>query len=105
MVRKLLLAAAVVWAAIGLLSEMRVALASYDARATPGDPALRGRFGAAAIERLARAVLPARQLVPAGSVVAFASEEGNPDAAFNRLHWTGYLLPELDVGPLDDPAV
>ena len=103
MLKRFLLGLLVVWAAAGLLAEMSTALSSYDRRAQPtAFPAW--RFGAPEPRRLARCLQEARQAMPPGSIVAFASPDVPPGAAFERWRWAAFLLPDYDVVPADDPA-
>jgi hypothetical protein len=93
---RLLAGLALGWAAFCVAVETRGSLSYYMARGGNVSPYL-WRFGMAPVERLARCLAEARELMPAGSVVAFVSPDGPGDADFFRWRWAAYLLPDEDV--------
>ena len=56
------------------------------------------------VVRFRRFVDAARPLLPAGSRVVFTSPDDGAGQQFFRRCWAAYLLPEVDVIPLSDPA-
>jgi hypothetical protein len=104
MLRRSLLGLLVLWAAVALLAEVRGALTSWDARAEWRGPADRWRFGTPQVTRLERCLAPVRRLVPAGSIVAFATPDEPRLNAFFATRWAAYLMPAHHVLVREDPA-
>jgi hypothetical protein len=102
MLKPLALVLLVAWAAGGFLVEVNGALAGWDDRERAHGPQA-WRPGTHETGDLARCLAAARRSIPAGSVVAFASDE-RPALRFQRWRWAAYLLPEDDVVPAADPA-
>jgi hypothetical protein len=102
MLKRLALGLLVAWAAAGFLQEVNQAVAGYDDRAPQRGP-WAWRFGTAETEDLTRCLQAAQRLMPAGSTVAFTSEDP-PEIQFARWRWAAYLLPAYDVIPVSDPA-
>jgi hypothetical protein len=100
-IRRFLWGLALAWALVALLSETREALSGLDRRALAGTDERRYQFGTPRVDRLAATAEAVRTLVPAGSILAFASPEDA--ASFDRFRWTAYLLPEDQIVPLADP--
>lgn len=104
MIRKLLLGLALAWAGYAALREVDAAVTGYDLRGRRPAGPLQWRAGMPAVADLERFAAAARPLLPAGSVVAFAtirsprSTAGNAgDDAFFRYRWAAYFLPEVDL--------
>jgi hypothetical protein len=100
-IRKLLLGLAMAWAGYAALREVNAALAGYDLRdRRPAGP-LQWRAGMPPVGDLERFAARARPLLPAGSVVLFASPRSAPgsaaDEALFRYRWAAYFLPEVDL--------
>jgi hypothetical protein len=97
----LLLGCSVLAAARAFVVETRDAVAGFEGRPLNIGPFF-WRSGMAPTERLARCLDEARALLPAGSVVAFASAPGPDDAAFYRWRWAAYLLPGIHLVRLEE---
>jgi hypothetical protein len=104
MFRRSLLGLLVLWSAAALLAEVRGALTSWDARADWRRPAESWRFGTPQVARLERCLAPARQLLPAGSIVAFVTADEPKGNALILTRWAAYLMPTHDVLAGKDPA-
>ena len=106
MPRRLILVFFVAWSAFAFLAELQDTLAGWDRRESERSDPIRWRFGVRQVGILEQCLSEARQLIPPGSVVAFASPP-SPDAAaaadFYRWRWAAYLLPEYDVLAISDP--
>jgi hypothetical protein len=102
MLKPLALALLLAWAAGGFLFEVNGAISGWDDRERAHGPQS-WRLGTSQTGDLARCLAVARPAIPAGSVVAFASDE-RPALRFQRWRWAAYLLPEDDVVPAADPA-
>jgi hypothetical protein len=103
MPRRLILVFFLAWSAFAFLAELQETLAGWDRRASERSDPIRWRFGVRQVGILEQCLSEARQAIPAGSVVAFASPQGPAAADFYRWRWAAYLLPEYDVIPLSDP--
>jgi hypothetical protein len=107
--RKLLLGLALVWASYAALREIDGAVTGYDLRdRRPAGP-LAWRLGMPPVVDLARFAARARPLLPAGSLVAFASPappgaSAAANEAFFRYRWAAYDLPEVDLVELGSVA-
>ena len=105
MLGRSLLGLLVLWAAAALLIEVRGALTSWDARAEWRGPAAESwRLGTPQAARLERCLAPARRLVPAGSVVAFAAPDKPRLNTLFATRWAAYLMPAHHVLAREDPA-
>src|SRR4051812_32589910 len=104
MLRRSLLGLLVLWTAAALLAEARGALTSWDARADWRRSAESWRFRTPQVAHLEQCLAPARRLVPAGSIVAFAGPDEPKGNAFFLTRWAAYLLPAHDVLAREDPA-
>jgi len=102
--RKLVLSLLLAWAGYAALCEVGRAVAGFDARATTLASPIGWRHGMPQVERLERFADAARPLLPPGSAVVFATPEDTPDQQLFRFRWASYLLPEVDLIPLSDPA-
>ena len=103
MLKPLALVLLLAWAAGGFLLEVNGALAGWDGRAQARNGPGSWRFSTPQTGDLSRCLAAARPAIPAGSVVAFASDE-RPSLRFQRWRWAAYLLPGDDVVPVTDPA-
>ena len=103
MLRRLILVLFLAWSAFAFLFELQAALAGFDGRETSRSDPIRWRFGTLQVRILEQCLAEARQIVPPGSVIAFASPQGPGGADFYRWRWAAYLLPEHDVIPLSEP--
>lgn len=99
-----MLGLALAWAGYAALREVNAAFAGYDFRARRLAGAIDWRPGMPQVARLERFVEAARPLLPPGSPVVFASQEDATDQHFFRHRWAAYLLPEIELIPLSDPA-
>lgn len=99
----LLITALLLWAAWGLVGELRAA-AFLHARAPhrPVENNSGWRRTLHPIVRLAGFLERGTVGLPAGSRVAFASPNDEPEAAFFRYLWASYLEPELVWIPLHE---
>jgi len=103
MPRRLILTFFLAWSAFAFLFELQEALAGFDRRETSRSGPVLWRSGTPQVEILEQCLAEARQIVPPGSVIAFASPQGPGGADFYRWRWAAYLLPEDDVIPLSEP--
>jgi hypothetical protein len=103
-IRKMLLGLALAWAGYGALFELNRALAGYDLRDRRLAGAIDWHPGMPQLATLERFTAAARPLLPPGAPVVFASNEDGTDQPFFRYRWAAYLLPEVDLIPLSDPA-
>jgi hypothetical protein len=107
MLRKAIPALLLVWCTLSFSAEMGKALGEWDQRAqSPRGPRL-WRPDNPQLERLIACLDDVHPRVPPGSVIAFASPEGQEPRqrnAFFRSRWAAYLLPEHDVLSIDDPS-
>jgi hypothetical protein len=106
MLRRLILVLFLAWSAFAFLAELSETFTGFDRRETERADPIRWRFGVRQVEVLEQCLTEARQVIPAGSVVAFASPASADTAAaaeFYRWRWAAYLLPEYDVLPISDP--
>jgi len=108
MLRKAIPALLLLWCALSFAVEMGKALEAWDQRTTSTHRPVAWRFGNPQLDRMAECLDDARDRVPPGSVIAFASPSGQ-DArgernAFFRALWAAYLLPEHEILPIDDPS-
>ena len=101
--RKLILGLALALALHGFLAEVHLGLNGYDHRLERGQIPSAWHFGSAQAERLEACLAAVRREVPPGSHVVFASLPGPGAAELYRWRWAAYLLPEMDVLPLDSP--
>ena len=101
---RIVLVMAVAWAAFAACSEIGGALAGWDGRAGRRLGVMGWREGIPQVVRFRRFVEAARAQLPAGSTVVFTSPSDGADQQFFRSRWAAYLLPEMDVVPLSDPA-
>lgn len=99
-----LLGLAVVWAAYAAGREASRAFAGLRAQKSPLAGAIGWREGTPPVHRFRRFVDAARPHLPAGGKVVFLSPDYGPGEQFFRSRWAAYLLPEVEVLPLDDPA-
>ena len=105
MLKRLILALLVAWAATGFLFEVNAALAGYDEREQAAASPLLWRPGMPEISRLERCLAPARRAIPPGTTaVIFASPDEPPGAASIRWRWAAYLMPAHDMVPADPVA-
>jgi hypothetical protein len=102
MLKPLALVLLVAWAAGGFLLEMNGAVSAWDDRERAHGPQA-WRLGTPVTGDLERCLAAARPTIPAGSVVAFLSDE-RPSLRFQRWRWAAYLLPADDVVLASDPA-
>jgi hypothetical protein len=86
--------------------EIHKALSGWDGRREWAEPSWSFRFGAPQVDRLERCLARARQVIPAGSVVAFVSpdEPAGLGVAFYRWRWAAYLMPEHNLVQPGHPA-
>ncbi len=103
MPRRLILVLFLAWSAFAFLAELSETFAGFDRRESERADPIRWRFGVRQVEVLEQCLAEARQVIPPGSVVAFASPEGPAAAEFYRWRWAAYLLPEYDVLSISDP--
>ncbi|HEX3130301.1 MAG TPA: hypothetical protein VH394_23395 [Thermoanaerobaculia bacterium] len=104
--RRLILALFLAWSALAFLVELSDTFTAFDRRETERADPIRWRFGVKQVEVLEQCLAEARQEIPPGSVVAFASPPSADTAAaaeFYRWRWAAYLLPEDDVLAISDP--
>lgn len=101
--RRLMLGTALLWAGLGLLTEMSRAVAGFDGRDRwlPGRPEL-WRLDTPEPAGLERCLAGVREVVPPGSTIAFASAGPDPGARFFEWRWAAWLLPAYDVAPWED---
>lgn len=104
MLKRLALGLLTAWAAFGFLHEVNEALAGWDGRARKAAAPAAWRMHTPPIDGLARCLSAARESIPAGSAVAFASPDDAPEAAFRRWRWAAYYLPGYDVLQTSDPS-
>ncbi|HEX4960091.1 MAG TPA: hypothetical protein VF173_04585 [Thermoanaerobaculia bacterium] len=102
--KRLVLGLAVLWAGISFLSEMRQAATGWDARAEWSTWPDSWRFGTPQVARLEGCLLPARRLLPPGSIVAFAHPEEPQGLTIFHQRWAAYLLPAQEVLLREDAA-
>lgn len=102
--RAVLMALAVAWAVFAAFTEADRALASLDARQGNLSGAMGWREGMDAVVRFRSFVDAARPHLPAGSIVVFTTPDYGNGELFFRSRWAAYLLPEVEVIPLYDPA-
>ena len=100
---RLLLGFLLAWSAFAFLAELTQALEEYDRRQTLRTHPILWRFGMPQVKVLEQCLTEARQIIPRGSVVVFASPRDPAEAGFFRWRWAAYFLPELDVIRLEDP--
>ena len=62
------------------------------------------RFGTPRVARLEQCLTPVRRLLPAGSVVAFATLDRPRGNALLLSRWSAYLMPAHNVLGSTDPA-
>jgi hypothetical protein len=98
---RLILALCLGWAVLGLIHDTADAWDGWSRRGWNSVPCA-WRLGMAPVERLRRCLAGVDGLVPAGTVVAFASQNSPCDGQFFRWRWAAYLLPQLEVTTLDD---
>jgi hypothetical protein len=103
MLRKLILGLALAASLYGFLAEVRQGLETYDHRSEHRAGPGQWRFGTPAVERISTCLAEVREVVPPGSFVVFVSPPGRGDVEFFRWRWAAYLLPEMEVLPLDSP--
>jgi hypothetical protein len=103
MLKRLALGLLTAWAAFGFLHEVNEAVAGWDGRARNPAAPWAWRMHTPAIDGLARCLRAAREAMPAGSALAFASPDDAPEAQFRRWRWAAYFLPEYDVLQPGDP--
>jgi hypothetical protein len=101
--RRLVLALFLAWSAFAFLAELSDTFAGWDRRESERSDPIRWRFGVRQVGILEQCLAEARQEIPPGSVVAFASPQGPAAADFYRWRWAAYLLPEYDVLAVTDP--
>lgn len=104
MLKRLVTALLLAWAAAGFLLEVNGALAGWDARAEVTEPPWLWRPGLPQPAELERCLAAARREIPPGTVVAFSSPDEPPGAAFYRWRWAAYLMPAHDVVQDGEPA-
>lgn len=107
MLRKPILGLLLLWCVLSFLTEMNNVLEGWDHRAHAARAPEAWRFGNPQLERLSTCLADVRERVPAGSVIAFASPEGQEieeRSAFFRARWAAWFLPAHEVLPIDDPA-
>jgi hypothetical protein len=105
MLKRLVLGLLVLWAGAGLLSDLRSAVTTWDARDQWVRPQWSWRFGAPQVLRLERCTAAARRILPPGSVVAFAAPPDEPQGnAFFLQRWAAYLMPAHELVPVDDTS-
>jgi hypothetical protein len=100
----LALALGLAWGGWAAGVEVGKALAGYDGRAQALAGVIGWREGMPQVVRFRRFAEAARPLLPAGSRVVFTSPDDGAGQQFFRRCWAAYLLPEVDVLPLSDPA-
>lgn len=103
MPRRLILVLFLAWSAFAFLAEFADTFAGWDRRESERSDPIRWRFGVRQVGILEQCLAEARQEIPKGSVVAFASPQGPAAADFYRWRWAAYLLPEYDVLAISDP--
>jgi hypothetical protein len=103
MPRRLILVLFLAWSAFAFLAELAETFAGFDRRESERSDPIRWRFGVRQVGILEQCLAEARQEIPPGSVVAFASPQGPAAAEFYRWRWAAYLLPEYDVLVVSDP--
>jgi hypothetical protein len=103
MPRRLILVFFLAWSAFAFLVELGDTFAGWDRRESERSDPIRWRFGVRQVGILEQCLAEARQEMPPGSVVAFASPPGPGGADFYRWRWAAYLLPEYDVLSITDP--
>ena len=103
MPRRLILVLFLAWSAFAFLAEFADTFAGWDRRESERSDPIRWRFGVRQVGILEQCLAEARQEIPKGSVVAFASPQGPAAADFYRWRWAAYLLPEYDVLAITDP--
>lgn len=102
-VSRLALGLLLAWSAFAFLAELNEALGGYDRRESYRSDPIRWRSGTLQVRILEQCLAEAREIVPKGSVVVFASQPGPAQADFYRWRWAAYSMPEHDVVPLSDP--
>jgi hypothetical protein len=101
---RLTLALAVAWGAWAVCAEVGRALTGWDRRTEAKPPVILWREGMPAVVQLRQFADAARPLLERGSVVAFHSPDDGPGQQVFRGRWAAYLLPEVDIVLLTDPA-
>lgn len=104
--RRLILVLFLAWSAVAFFAELSETFAGFDRRESERADPIRWRFGVRQVDVLEQCLAEARQVIPPGSVVAFASPASADTAAaaeFYRWRWAAYLLPEYDVLSISDP--
>ncbi len=99
---RLILGLFLAWSAFAFLAELNEAFGGYDGRASSRSDPIRWRSGMLPVSILDRCISEAREIVPKGSVVAFASPSGPAQADFYRWRWAAYSMPEHDLIALSD---
>jgi len=106
--RRQLLLAAVCLGLLGsgaaFLRETGRALTAYDGRRDLALGVIAWRFGLPQVDRLDAFLRAARPLLPPGEPAVFGSPDDAPGQRFFRYRWAAFLLPEVPLLPLDDPA-
>lgn len=90
------------WGAFAFLAELKDALAGFDGRESSRSDPIRWRSGMVPVRILEQCLAEAREIIPTGSVVVFASPPGPGQAEFYRWRWAAYSMPEHDLIPLSD---
>jgi hypothetical protein len=96
-VRSAVLALLLAVAGVGFLRSLEEALEGFDRRGSRAGPPLTWRLGKAPAAALERCVEAAGELVPRGSVVAFAGPAEPPSQALLRWRWASYFLAGHDL--------
>ena len=99
---RLLLGLFLAWSAFAFLAELNEAFGGYYGRESYLSDPIRWRSGTLPVNILEGCLAEAREIVPKGSVVVFASPPGPGQAEFYRWRWAAYSMPEHDLIPLSD---
>lgn len=99
---RLVLGLFLAWSAFAFLAELNEAFGGYDGRESYRSDPIRWRSGTLPVNILEGCLAEAREIVPKGSVVVFASPPGPGQAEFYRWRWAAYSMPEHDLIPLSD---
>lgn len=99
---RLILGLFLAWSAFAFLVELNEAFGGYDGRDFSRSDPIRWRSGMLPVNILDQCMAEAREIVPKGSVVAFASPPGPGQADFYRWRWAAYSMPEHDLISLSD---
>ena len=99
---RLVLGLFLAWRAFAFLAELNEAFGGYDGRESYRSDPIRWRSGTLPVNILEGCLAEAREIVPKGSVVVFASPPGPGQAEFYRWRWAAYSMPEHDLIPLSD---